>query len=234
MIRRLARGISRNVVLRRRLPPEFGKVPILVSPDSALAYWKPSLTSVDPHLLSMARELVRPGMTVWDIGANVGLFAFAAAALGAQVIAVEADTWLSNLLHRSVLLNGLPVTVLPAAVADTIGIRQIYPSDLGRASNSLLGSGPSGQTIITVTLDWILEHFAAPQVVKIDIEGMEYAALQGARKVMSLRPTILCEVTQNQELVGRLFKEAGYTMYAAAKRERTPLDRPSVGTLALA
>jgi tRNA G37 N-methylase Trm5 len=57
----------------------------------------------------MVRELVRPGTTVWDIGANVGLFSFAAASLGAQVVAVEADIWLANLMQRSAQLNKLPV-----------------------------------------------------------------------------------------------------------------------------
>ncbi len=234
MIRRVIKKISRDIVLRRRLPSEFNNVEILVSPDSALAYWKPNLASVDPHLLSLARELVRSGMTVWDIGANVGLFAFAAAGLGAQVLAVEGDTWLAHLLHRSVLLNGLPVTVLPAAVADTNGIGQMHLSDQGRASNSLQGSGPGGQTILTITLDWLLEHFPAPQLIKIDIEGMEYAALQGARQVVTLKPTILCEVTQNHEMVGRFLTEAGYTMYAAGEKERTPLETPCFETLACA
>jgi FkbM family methyltransferase len=234
MIRRIIKKISRDIVLRRQLPSEFGNAAILVSPDSALAFWKTNLASVDPNLLSMARELVRPGMIVWDIGANVGLFAFAAAALGAQVLAVEGDTWLANLLHRSALLNGLPVTVLPAAVADTNGIGKMHLSDQGRASNSLQAAGPRDQSIITVTLDWILEHFPAPQLIKIDIEGMECAALQGASKVMSLKPTILCEVTQNHDMVGKLFKEAGYTMYAAEEKERTPLERPSFATLACA
>jgi predicted RNA methylase len=97
---------------------------MLVSPESALAYWRWDLKKVDPFLLSMARELVKKEMVVWDIGANVGLFAFAAAGLGARVLAVEADTRLVDLLRRSAHLNGLPVSVLSAAVADTIGVSE--------------------------------------------------------------------------------------------------------------
>src|SRR5947209_3772385 len=103
---------------------------------------------VDPFLLSMVRELVRPGMHVWDIGANVGLFSFAAAALGAEVLAVEADSWLANLIQRSALLNKLPVTVLAAAVSERQGISKLYLSESGRSSNSLNGSGPA-QTVLT-------------------------------------------------------------------------------------
>ena len=91
------------------------------SPEAALGYWRWNLSNVDPFLLSMLGELVKPNMTVWDIGANVGLFSFAAAALGAQVLAIERDTWLANLIHRSATLNKLPVTVLPAAVSDHQG-----------------------------------------------------------------------------------------------------------------
>ena len=75
-------------------------------------------------------------MEVWDIGGNVGLFAFAAAALGVRVLAVEADTWVVDLLRRSAHLNGLPVRVLSVAVADTIGVSESHLSSEGRASNS--------------------------------------------------------------------------------------------------
>jgi FkbM family methyltransferase len=225
--------MSRGVVLQRRLPKVFGRAPILVSPDSALAYWKRDLGSVDPFLLSMVRELVRPGMVVWDIGANNGLFAFAAAALGAQVLAVEPDIWLSNLLNRSRLLNGLPVTVLPAAVGDSLSTAKLYLSPQGRASNSMLGSGVY-QTTVSVTMDWLAAHFPPPAVVKIDIEGMEATALRGASQLLQLKPTILCEVTREHELVGSLLTGAGYKMYGARSLERTPLQRPSCDTLAIA
>jgi FkbM family methyltransferase len=219
-------------VLKRHLPREFARAPLFVSPESALAYWRQDLGTVDPFLLSMVRELVRPKMTVWDIGANVGLFSFAAAALGAQVVAVEADIWLANLMHRSGLLNKLAVTVVPAAVSDRQGISKLYLSDRGKASNSLTGSGPA-QTVVTVTLDWLLDHFAAPQVLKIDVEGMESAVLNGARKVFQSRPVIFCEVTEHHDLVGSLFREANYKFYAARASNRQPLQRPSPDTLAI-
>jgi FkbM family methyltransferase len=172
-------------------------------------------------------------MMVWDIGANVGLFAFAAAALGAEVLAVEPDIWLSNLLHRSRLLNGLPVTVLPATVGETITIGKLYLSPQGRASNSMHGSG-AYQTTVTVTMDWLVGHFRPPSIVKIDIEGMEASALRGASQLLQLKPTILCEVTREHEFIGNILRGAGYKMYGARSSERNPIQMPYCETLAIA
>ena len=232
VIRGILKRLSRGVVLKRRLPREFGGGPLFVSPESTLGYWRRDISAVDPFLLAMARELVRPNMTVWDIGANVGLFAFAAAGLGAKVVAVEPDVWLASLIYRSTVLNKLPVTVLSAAVSDGGGISRLYVSDEGRASNSLQGSG-CAQTVVAVTLDSLLEHFAAPDVVKIDVEGMEYAVLRGGRKVLQARPLIFCEVTEHHEAIGKLLREASYTCYAARVKDRQPLCRPSRDTLAI-
>jgi FkbM family methyltransferase len=232
MVRDILRKLSRGVVLKRHLPREYGHQPMFVSPDSALAYWRWDLKKVDPLLLSMARELVRKDMTVWDIGANVGLFSFAAAALGARVLAVEADTWLADLLRRSANLNGLPVNVLSVAVADTLGVSELHLSKEGRASNSLTGSG-SSHPVVTVTLDWLLDRFAVPDLLKIDIEGSECAALRGAPHLLQHQPVIFCEVSQNHDDVARILSGAGYTLYAARERDRQPINRPSRDTLAL-
>jgi len=231
-MRQLLRTLGRGVVLKPRLPREFRSAELLVSPDSALAYWRRDVTKVDPFLFGMVRELVRPEMTVWDIGANVGLFAFAAASLGANVIAAEADIWLAHLMHRSMLLNGLSVDVLPAAVSDSTGVSKLYLSERGRSSNSLRGSG-TAQTVVRVTLDWMLDHFPAPQVLKIDVEGLEYAVLQGGRKVLRGGRVIFCEVTENHDLIGELLRDARYELYAARADKREPLRRPSRDTLAL-
>ena len=95
--------MSRGVVLRGRLPSRFGRLPIYVTPEAGLRYWL-AMSRVDPMLYSMVDELVRPGVTVWDIGANVGLFSFCAAALSGPsgfVLSVAPDLWLAQLVGRS-------------------------------------------------------------------------------------------------------------------------------------
>jgi len=233
VIRTLLHRFSRGKVLKRRLPAEFGRAPIFVSPESALPYWKRDLAKVDPFLLSMVRELVRPGMNVWDVGANVGLFAFAAAGLGARVVAVEADPWLAHLLQCSAHLNGLPVTVVSAAAAAQPGSAALHISPEGRASNSLVGDGPA-RSVTAITLDGLLENFPAPDVLKIDVEGAEYAVLEGARRVLEHKPVIFSEVSRDYFEIGTLLRDAGYQFYAARSSERIPLRRPSRDTLAIA
>src|ERR1700682_5356358 len=132
-LRRWAEHFSRGIILRRRLPDEFRNLPIYVSPEAGLRYWRWDLGKVDAMLCRMARDLVTAGSVVWDVGANVGLFSFSAAALAGRsgsVLAIEPDLWLAHLLSRSacgIQKNGAeaaPVAVLPAAVSDANGISQ--------------------------------------------------------------------------------------------------------------
>src|SRR5580698_2652797 len=103
IFRNLAEHMSRGVVFRRRLPSKFNRLPIYVTPEAGLRYWL-AMSRVDPTLYRTVDELVRPGITVWDIGANVGLFSFCAAVLSGPsgfVLSVEPDLWLAQLVGRS-------------------------------------------------------------------------------------------------------------------------------------
>ncbi len=251
MLRSLAERLSRGRVLRRRLPAELGGHTLRVSPDSALKFWRAGLAAADPGLLALARELVPPGATVWDVGANVGLFAFASAFLAGRegrVLAIEADDWLASLLRLSA--SDLPagharVEVLAAAVSSELGVADFQIAQRGRAGSHLGSVAGSSQTggvretrkVLTVPLDWLLDRFPPPQVVKIDVEGAEAECLAGASRLLAeIRPRLLCEVSEpNAAAVAGIFSRHGYTMLDAgvAPPLRQPLATPAWSTLAL-
>lgn len=218
-----------------------------VSSEGGLRYLG-RMGSVDPGLLGMVRELVKPGNVVWDVGANVGFFSFAAAVQAGpagRVLAIEPDTWLVGLLRRSARLEcekRAPVEVIPAAVADQVGLARLYIAKHARASSHLegfatkyTGGTRAEQWVTTLTLDWLLERFPPPAVLKVDVEGAEHLVFQGAARLLNeFRPVILCEVRdENADAVSRILVPAGYTFFdASLDQPRRPLPRPAYNTLA--
>jgi len=102
--RRILERLTRHLVYRRRLPAEFGNAALYVSPAAGLRFLFTPTSRIDPPLLLAAHKLIKRGDVVWDIGANIGLFALAAAVCAdgqGEVIAFEPDTWLVQLLRRT-------------------------------------------------------------------------------------------------------------------------------------
>jgi len=204
MLRTLAERLSRNVVLRRRLPSDLGGHFIYVTPGSALNFWYPSLERADTgRLMDTVRRFVARDAVAWDIGANVGLFSFSAAAKAGTVLAVEPDPWLAALLNRSA--SAIPnVRVLCAAATDTVDLGELNIAQRGRATNFMRGFGTSQtggvrnrQPVVTVTLDWLAERFPVPDIIKIDVEAGERLVFEGAKALFNrIRPYLVCEVAR--------------------------------------
>jgi FkbM family methyltransferase len=251
-LRKLAERLSRGVVLRRNLPSDFQRLPLYVTPEAGLRHWA-GLAGVDRHLLGMARELVvQPGAVVWDVGANVGLFAFCAAARAGSsgfVLAVEPDIWLAQLMDRSSReiarkkLPAAPVRVLCASVSSELRVSELEIAERARASNHLSGICGSTQTggyrdlqpTVSVALDLLLDFFPAPDVLKIDVESHEVEVLRGAARLLeSARPVIWCEVDpKNAEAASKLLHERNYQLFGAGDDPHPPILRAWWNTLAV-
>ena len=247
-LRSVLEQATHHIVVRRRLPPPFAGARIYASSEGGLRYLAHRMTQVDPVLLRLAAEVVRPGATVWDIGANIGLFSFAAAVAAGpegRVLAVEPDTALVRLLRRSAAVNQnpAPVEVLPAAVCNELSVARFHIARRNRAASHLDGFGTAmaggvraTELVPTVTLDWLAARFSAPDVIKIDVEEAEMTVLTGGSRVLDRSPAIICEVAaSNATPVWELLNSRGYAVYDGdrPRRERVPAAAAPPNTLAI-
>lgn len=237
-VRTLVERLSRGRRLQRRLPTEFGRRPIIVSPDAALRWLKPGAAAFDPEVMDAVRALVKPGDLVWDFGANVGLFALAAAVRsGRPALCIEADPFLADLLRRTAALpanRDIGLDVLCAAVGDRPRIAEFAIAGRGRASSGLAEGSLSTQhgatraTLLAplLTADAMLDGRDPPTLVKVDIEGGEGLFVEGAGRLMAeVRPRFYIEVSaaQRDKVLPR-FRSAGYDLLTLEGDGLEPAD----------
>jgi len=135
-------------------------------------------------LLAVARAAVGPGTRVLDLGAHLGGFAMSAAALGCQVLAVEASPRNVALLEAARRHNGFDALhVEHAAVGEREGeIRFQANGPWGKVAPT---SDDGSVRVPMTTIDAILARNGWSDVdfVKLDVEGYEVRALEGAARL---------------------------------------------------
>ena len=146
------------------------------------------------------------GATVVDVGAREGhmarLFAEGVGAAG-RVVAYEPHPRNRELLGEH-LAEISTVAVRPFALADAPGaLTFAYPQELGFGSaepairDGLLAAGAERLTFPVTTLDAEVAagHAPPPDLVKIDVEGLELAVLRGMERLLRERaPDLLIEI----------------------------------------
>jgi len=162
----------------------------------------------EDHFLAI-RKLVRPGMVVYDLGANAGFYTLALAKLvgaSGRVFSFEPDARNTYLLRRHVDLNNLRnVTVVQAAVGSATGLVPFTGWEIVEKSAYLVPS---------ISLDEFIDAGnPVPDFIKMDIEGAEAAALTGARGLLArARPNWLM-ATHTEQLTASCkatLKQSGY------------------------
>jgi FkbM family methyltransferase len=133
-------------------------------------------------------HLLRPGMKVFDIGANIGYYtAYISRRVKDRglVVAVEPMPRALRLLKKNELLCGANVVVRHAAVGPEPG--QAEMSEMHKLDLSFVRFGQTngGSSVDVITIDQLTIEHGTPDLLKIDVEGAELLALQGAAATLS-------------------------------------------------
>lgn len=164
--------------------------------------------------------LLRPGCAFYDVGANTGFFSLIAARLvgtGGSVYAFEPVTENAVAVRKNSELNNFTnLKVFEVAVGRCCGSEELLLTDWDGGStlstSAVRTSEPvSKRTVRVVSLDEFIpaEHLRKPDLVKIDVEGVELEVLRGMTKTIAeSKPILLYEVDDGKkETFDRRWKE---------------------------
>lgn len=211
-IARIRRGPARG--FRYRVFRDYGIAPIFGLWEPAAQRW--------------FVQLVRPGSTAYDVGANYGIHTLVLArSVGAEgrVIAFEPDPEVAASLRECVSLNQLDqVQIIEQALGAQSGVAAFEFAG-HKGGGHLAPAGAGGQLRVkTSTLDEFVYRDGGPppDFIKMDIEGGEADALEHGERVLSeRRPKLLIELhSPDQDLrVGRVLARLGYRVVRAENGE---------------
>jgi FkbM family methyltransferase len=196
---RLHRVLSRNLLLEQP-----GLPPLRLRADSIWEYNRATHAfGAEPGTVQWLRESVRPGDVLYDIGANIGIFALLAAAwVGEEgrVYAFEPHSGTLPALLHNVLINHredrVEVVAFPLHDRGVLLPFHYRSIDAGSGLSQLAAvEDPFGlveaprisELKAAVALDDAIESGAvrAPTLVKLDVDGNELSVLRGMRRLLS-------------------------------------------------
>ncbi len=186
-------------------------------------------------------RVLKPGMTVFDIGANIGYYVLMERGLiGPQgrILAIEPSPTNIRLLQRNIEANSYTnITVRHMAASDRAGKGELLLSTMSNL-NSFHASGSASQylsgkkvEVDVATVPQLAAMFGPPDLLRMDVEGHEVEIIRGMVDAVERReigPMILFEThrgmyTPDHDIVeplNRLFR-AGYTVpYIASSTAR--------------
>lgn len=189
----------------------------------------------EEHESRLFHTHVEPGCRVVDLGANVGWFAVQGVLAGAQVHAFEPVPALAAIARRNVerAMERGPGTgvVHTAAAGARAGTATIALAAQNHGDNRIVDgeSAPEDMTdaeTIEIEIVRVDDHVTGPaRVLKIDTQGSEWLALQGATELLAASPQLALLIEfwpyalrgcEPAELLGFLERQ-GFTMGKATE-----------------
>jgi FkbM family methyltransferase len=166
-------------------------------------------------------QVVRPGMIVVEVGANIGAHtvAMARACRPGVLMAFEPQRRIFQILCANLVLNDIDnVIARPEACGMEAGEATVPPLNYAGADNfggvSLLGADQAGERVRVVRIDDL--GLTALGLLKVDVEGQEIDVLGGAAETIArTRPVLYVENDRpaSQRALVTLIHHLGYQMY---------------------
>ena len=155
----------------------------------------------ETYQLDVFRSVVQSGMTVLDIGANIGIYTVIAAQKvgeSGRVYAFEPEQENFHLLQQNITNNlFLNTEAIQVAVADAHGELTLHVAKSNKGQHSLLSlpDAEGEQRVQTISIDAWAHGKKIPKidVIKIDIQGAESLAFAGMQETLATRPVLLME-----------------------------------------
>ena len=181
-----------RVLTRALLHPRWRQLAPVA--NSYLALYLTGKRFTETREVGLLQTLVEPGMTIADIGANVGFYTVHMAkwvGAGGRVLAFEPDPFTFELLRRrAAAASPANIEMRQFALGEAHGTATLYCSAYNRADNRVLQrhDEPHVEAIeIEVrALDEYLAERGLPGVdaMKIDVQGLEAHVLRGAQQTI--------------------------------------------------
>ncbi len=149
----------------------------------------------EPEEVALVRSLLAECAALIDVGANIGLYSCLARSVGRRAVAIEPHPGNLRLLRANFAANGWRDTEIVAkGLAAAPGSAELLGANTGASLvpgwATLSRRTLLRQTIELTTLDALLEgRFAGERLlIKVDIEGSEFAMLRGAARTLERDP----------------------------------------------
>jgi FkbM family methyltransferase len=177
----------------------------------------------EPEVQELLASVLRPGMTYFDAGANVGFFAVIAARLvgpSGRVICFEPLPENARQIEYNARLNGFTNVAVRCEALGGSNRTDVFNTSAEPTWGMLstVGKPPeqaSGHIPVEVrTLDSLCGPggLPRPDLIQIDIEGAEAEALQGASSTLTAnRPILVIELHQTNAAVTAILERLGYS-----------------------
>ncbi len=160
---------------------------------------------IDPNEFAFLECVLEQGMVFVDVGANEGLYTLFAAKRAATVLAIEPSSREFDRLRANLELNSFTnVRARKLALSNHSGEGVLHVSGYEHEGQNTFGEfsylgveSSEVEKVPLVRLDDLLneEGLQKVDIIKLDIEGAEFLALDGARNTLTTsRPLLLLEI----------------------------------------